>query len=285
MRSWMHSRATWRERGQRLRLCAVLAAMLPLALHAQDSQPPQARLPVGFPGSRGGWSTHAGTNPAPALPAAPPPAAAAAPASQLPPTLVTQASPAAPEQQKPAHRALVQYQNGLLTVTAYNSSLNQILRAIIRETGLVVNGGVADERVYGDYGPARLQTLLIALLDGTNSNILYLPATADQPSRLTLTPRSGSATPPPPSATASNDLLPDGPGKGSDNAAQDWQTAVQPAPAPQPQPNVPAAAGPAPPATPHTAEEIYQEIMQMRADQLKQTQAAPTAAPAPSAPQ
>jgi hypothetical protein len=192
---------------------------------------------------------------------------------------MTQTSPAAPEQQKPAHRAVVQYQNGLLTVTAYNSSLNQILRAIIRETGLVVNGGVADERVYGDYGPARLPALLIALLDGTDSNILYQPATADQPSRLTLTPRSGGAAPPPPSATASDDLLPDGPGDGPGSSAQSWQTAVQPAPALQPQTNVPAAAGPAPPATPHTAEEIYQEILQMRADRLKQTQAAPPAPP------
>jgi hypothetical protein len=195
--------------------------------------------------------------------------------------------------QKPAHRAFVQNQNGLLTVKAYNSSLNQILRAITRETGLVVNGGVADERVYGDYGPARLQTLLITLLDGSNSNILYMPAAADQPSRLTLTPRGGGAVPPPPSATANDDLLPDGPGDGSDSSAQSQQPAVQTnvQPNPAPQPNVPAAAGatpaatpaagPAPPARPHTAEEIYQEILQMRADRLKQFQAAPPAAAAP----
>ena len=78
---------------------------------------------------------------------------------------------AAPPLPQP-HRADVSYRNGLLTVAAANSSLNQILREISRQTGMKITGGVADERVFGTYGPAAPGKVLNSLLDGTGSNML-----------------------------------------------------------------------------------------------------------------
>ncbi len=139
------------------------------------------------------------------------------------------------------HRAVVQYENGLLTVRASNSSLNQILRAIMRQTGLQINGGVTDERVYGVYGPARLQPLLARLFDGVNSDVLYIsasggPACPAHPDaagwRIPLLPR--------PASRRSDDLLPD-----PDTVPP--VVCAAPVPVPQPQPAVatqPAAALP-----------------------------------------
>jgi hypothetical protein len=256
-----------------------------MALCAQQNPPPpQSRF---FPGDRG-WGNHtnptAAPTPAPAVVAKP---SAAVPASQLPAMPVVTLPPPPPpapetSADKPAHRATVTYEDSLLTVKAHNSSLNQILRAIMRETGLQITGGVNDERVYGVYGPDRVSTLLAGLLDGTGTNILYMPATADQPAKLTLTPRNGQSAPPP-SATASDDLLPDGPEDDRSPPATQANTGQPNAG----QPNgsatantVPAAGAPGPP---HTTDEIYQELLQLHAAQQRpggQQQAAP----APAAP-
>jgi len=77
------------------------------------------------------------------LPATPPTPPAAAPAPAAAPTPAPQATqpppaPAAPT--TPANRANVTYANGLLTVSATNSSLNQILREISRQTGMKITG-------------------------------------------------------------------------------------------------------------------------------------------------
>lgn len=131
--------------------------------------------------------------------------------SMLPPTAPTSApqtvatpAPIAatplPANSVPRHRAQVTYTGGLLDVRANNSSLNAILRDIARLTGMKITGGVADQRVFGNYGPARPATILATLLDGTGSNML-LRETADRgPAELVLTPRSGSVTPPSPNS-------------------------------------------------------------------------------------
>jgi hypothetical protein len=62
--------------------------------------------------------------------------------STLPPM-----SPTARE--KVTHAADVAYSRGQLEVHADNSSLNQILRDVSRQTGMKVTGDVIDERVYG----------------------------------------------------------------------------------------------------------------------------------------
>lgn len=98
------------------------------------------------------------------------------------------------------HRARVTYSNGMLEVRADNSSLNQILREVCRQTGMKVVGGVADQRVFGSYGPAPAATVLQTLLDGTGTNILLQETMSHAPEQLVLTPQTGGATPPPPSS-------------------------------------------------------------------------------------
>lgn len=104
----------------------------------------------------------------------------------------------------PAQPAAVTYANGLLSVTAHNSSLNQILRDISRDTHMKITGGVADERVFGSYGPEPAAQVLNSLLDGTSSNMIFVGSNGTTPAELILTPRGGGATPPNPMAASSN---------------------------------------------------------------------------------
>ena len=112
------------------------------------------------------------------------------------------AAPPAPltPAQSPARRAEVTYTDNLLKVSAGNSSLNQILREISRLTGIKITGGVADERVFGEYGPAAPAQILATLLDGTGSNMLLVHSSGAAPQELVLTPRLGGPTPPNPNA-------------------------------------------------------------------------------------
>jgi hypothetical protein len=96
-----------------------------------------------------------------------------------------------PAHSLPSNRAEVTYADGQLNVRANNSSLHQILRAISRATGMKITGGIADERVFGDYGPAAPSTVLATLLDGTGTNILLRDGDATRPMELVLTPRTG----------------------------------------------------------------------------------------------
>jgi hypothetical protein len=98
------------------------------------------------------------------------------------------------------HDAVVLSVGGKVEVVADGSSLNQILREIGRVTGMKITGGVADEPVYGRYGPAAASEILSTLLDGTGSNMLLREPTASMPGELILTQRNGGVTPPDPNA-------------------------------------------------------------------------------------
>ena len=98
------------------------------------------------------------------------------------------------------HRAQVTYVGGLLDVRADNSSLSGILRDIAQATGMKLTGGVADQRVFGNYGPAEPSTLLATLLDGTGTNMLLRETADNGPRELILTQRTGGVTPPIPNA-------------------------------------------------------------------------------------
>jgi len=130
-----------------------------------------------------------------------PPTALPSPANQLSPISAT--SDAASNNRP--HRAVVTYAAGLIDVHAENSSLNQILRSISHLVGITITGGVADERVFGNYGPAEPSTILATLLGGTGSNMLLRESTTNAPSELILTPRTGGVTPPSPTAAIYND--------------------------------------------------------------------------------
>ena len=138
-------------------------------------------------------------------------AAASLGAQHIPPTAPTAASSpgsmaapiaaAAPsDNTQPHHRARVSYAGGMLEVRADNSSLNQILRDVSRQTGMKIVGGVADERVFGVYGPASAATVLQTLLDGTGANVLLKETAEHAPEELVLSPRTGGIAPPAPSS-------------------------------------------------------------------------------------
>ncbi len=158
-------------------------------------------------------------------------------AQTLPPTTPTTA-PAAPATPPPppARRAQVDFTSHLLTVTADNSSLNQILRDISRATGMTITGGVTDEKVFGTYGPADPSTVLSALLNGTGSNMLLILDAAKSPRELILTARQGGVTPPSPNSYRNddNDLSPQG-----YNRFGKQPSMMQPPPPPQPPPQQP----------------------------------------------
>ena len=136
----------------------------------------------------------------PALPATPPTA------SQPP---VAQPPAAAPVPAQPAaHRAQVVFAQGQLQIVADNSSLNQILRDIAQQTGMKITGGVADQRVFGKYGPGAPAGILATLLEGTGCNMLLRESPTHTPEELVLSPRNGGPTPPSPSASASDDQAP-----------------------------------------------------------------------------
>ena len=128
----------------------------------------------------------------------------------LPPTNPTALPPVSPIAPPPVrnntaaengmHPAKVVYSAGKLEVEADNSSLNQILRDVSRQTGMKITGGVVDERVYGTYGPSAPADVLAKLLVGTGSNMVLMESSVEGPKELILTPRQGGPTPPSPNA-------------------------------------------------------------------------------------
>jgi hypothetical protein len=134
---------------------------------------------------------------------------ATAPALIVPDAAQTLANASVPATAARADTAAeVVYANGLLRITADNSSLNQILRSIARETGMKVTGGVRDERVFGTYGPSTPARVLASLLDGTGSNMLLRESSSNAPAELILTPRLGGATPPESTPTVAQTIPP-----------------------------------------------------------------------------
>ena len=197
---------------------AVLAALLTAPLLAQPPRPQQVK-------------PTAAVSPASSLPATP---QTVAPQTVEPPPI-----PLTPAQLPPRH-AQIAYAGGALSVSADNSSLNQILRQISSLTGIKITGGVADERVFGQYGPAAPPQILAELLTGTASNMVIQQRDENGPAELILTPRQGGPTPPNPNAAAFDDR--------SEQAERPEQREQ-----PQPEQAQPAAAVPTPPVTPAPA--------------------------------
>jgi hypothetical protein len=235
------------------------ALLLASALTAHAAQTPYVQSPS---------AQTQPTKPSPAIPAP----------SLLPPTPTTVAPPPTPSQLPPVH-AEITYSGGILSVTASNSSLNQILREISRETGITITGGVADERVFGHYGPNAPAQILADLLDGTGSNMLIVHRDGAAPSELILTPRLGGPSPPNPNAAVFDDR--------NEPANQPPPPAEEP-PSPHAregfipanEPNATPALGAAPPAadsndpqSPNgvkTPQQIYDQLQRMRAQQQPQ---------------
>jgi hypothetical protein len=209
------------------------------------------------------------------------PSATAPLSSTLPATEPTTPAPppvpVTPSQRPPA-RAQITYSDGTLSVSADNSSLNQILRQIAGNTGMKITGGVSDERVFGHYGPAPTAQILAELLDGTGSNMILVQRDSAEPAELILTPRQGGTTPPNPNAAAFDER--------SESQETSPGQAVQPAPAAAPRynSNIPPANPGTPATSPATAtplespngiktpQQIYEQLQRLRSQQQQQPQ-------------
>jgi len=121
------------------------------------------------------------------------------------PAVAPASAPSPAPTMRPGRLAQVAYLQGQLSIAADNSSLNQILREISRQTGMTITGGVTDERVFGKYGPGPPSEILASLLDGTGSNMLLRESASNVPTELILTPREGGVTPPNPNAPGFDD--------------------------------------------------------------------------------
>jgi len=193
-----------------------------------------------------------------------------------PPTAPLPAQPPLTPSQRPPKRAQVTYADGTLSISADNSSLNQILRQIASETGMKITGGVTDERVFGQYGPADPAQILAELLDGTGSNMILVQGDNAALAELVLTPRQGGPTPPNPNAAAFEDR----------SEPQEPRPAQpeQPAPVPSNPANPPANPGastgtsptnPAQPDSPNgvkTPQQIYDQLQRLRQQQQQPAQ-------------
>jgi hypothetical protein len=178
--------------------------------------------------------------------------------------------------QRPPNRAQITYADGALSVSADNSSLNQILRQIGSDTGMKITGGVTDERVFGQYGPDTPAQVLASLLDGTGSNMVIEQRDPEAPAELILTPRMGGPTPPNPNAAAFDDRPEPRPAPPAE-AEQPASVPVQP-PSAIPPANPAGAATPAgtspantsQPDSPNgvkTPQQIYEQLQRLRSQQ------------------
>jgi hypothetical protein len=103
----------------------------------------------------------------------------------------------------------VSFQGGQLTISAQNSTLGDILKAVRVQTGATIDlPGTAPERVVGHFGPAPPRDVLALLLNGSHFNYLLLGSATDPTAldRVILLAKSGSpseSTPPPATEQAS----------------------------------------------------------------------------------
>jgi len=81
---------------------------------------------------------------------------------------------------KPATPPQVAFNSGILTITANDSTLGDILRAVHHQTGASVDvPGNATERVVGQFGPGPARDVMASLLNGSHFNYVLLGSEAD----------------------------------------------------------------------------------------------------------
>jgi hypothetical protein len=119
------------------------------------------------------------------------------------PTVQPAPAPAPPPapltlQQQPASPPQVAFQNGQLTITAPNSVLGEILRAVRSHTGANVDVPPnATERVVGRFGPGPARDVLAAMLNGSHFNYVMLGSATNSATldRVILISKAGEAEP------------------------------------------------------------------------------------------
>jgi len=95
-------------------------------------------------------------------------------------TQPTLAAPPPTLAQLPASPPRVSFQDGQLTISAQNSTLGDILKAVRAQTGATIElPGTASERVVGQFGPAPARDVLASLLNGSHFNYMLLGSATD----------------------------------------------------------------------------------------------------------
>lgn len=87
-----------------------------------------------------------------------------------------------PMDQIPAAPAKVSFQGGLLTISAENSTLGEILRDVRQLTGASIeipSGSAANERVVTSLGPGAPRDVLVGLLNGSSFDYVMLGSSSD----------------------------------------------------------------------------------------------------------
>lgn len=101
-----------------------------------------------------------------------------------------------PMDQIPAAAPTVVYENGLLSITAQNATLGEILRDVRKVTGATIDipQGGAGERVVAQLGPGAPRDVLALLLNGTSFNYVMLGSASDPTAvaSVMLTPKPSS---------------------------------------------------------------------------------------------
>ncbi|MCU1302778.1 MAG: hypothetical protein JWQ87_3062 [Candidatus Sulfotelmatobacter sp.] len=111
----------------------------------------------------------------------------------------------------PAVAPTVNYQDGMLTIVAPNSSLGDILRGIRKHTAADIEiPATANERVATRLGPGPAREVMAELLNGSHFNYILLgsPENANQLVRVVLVAKTGPDNPPPPTQTANGAVPP-----------------------------------------------------------------------------
>lgn len=200
--------------------------------------------------------------------------------------------PPTPEQQ-PAQPPQVSYLNGQLTIISRNSTLGDILRAVARQTGAVIEvpPGAGFERVAGRMGPGPARNVLAELLNGSRYDYVMI-ASAANPGGLQhviLTPKaagSENSSPNPPAAAyqppqAAPQVVPNDqdmpPDAADEQEIPPEQAPPQEPPSEQATPN-PYAGAPGQPGGPpavKTPQQLLQELQRMQQQQQQQRQNQP----------
>jgi hypothetical protein len=197
-------------------------------------------------------------------------------------------APLTPEQ-LPAQPPQVSYLNGQLTIISRNSTLADILHAVSRQTGAVIElpAGAGFERVAGRMGPGTARDVLAELLNGSRYDYVMIASAANPRGlqHVILTPKSagGEAPAPNPATTAyqqpEQQVSPNEPEMPPDATADDQEPPPEEPPSETPQPDQGQAQYPQPGAPEpgaqqgvKTPEQLLHELQRMQQLQQQQQQ-------------
>lgn len=215
------------------------------------------------------------------------------PAQQQPPTPMVATPPPVPQppptpEQMPAVPPRVSMNHGMLSISADNSTLGDILNSVRQQTGatLEVPSSIANERVATNVGPGSPREVLQELLSGSKFDYIIVGTTQDPNAvqRIILSQRTGGAlnqtfanNQPVNNYNQSNYQPPEDVNQSFDEEPQPEPAPPEPPPQPEPQQVMPPN-GAQPnnnQQQPKTPEQLLHELQMMQQQQQQQQQRPP----------